>query len=41
MKDVLLSQIQFSEMEFVNVIMDSQMLMVPAHLKLQFQSNVE
>ena len=40
-KDVLLSQIQFSEKEFVNVTMDLQMLMVPAHLKLQFQLNVE
>lgn len=40
-KDVLLSQIQFLEKEFVNVTMDSQMLMVPAHLKLQFQLNVE
>lgn len=40
-KDVLLNQIQFSETEFVNVIMDSLMLMVPVHLKLLFQLNAE
>jgi hypothetical protein len=40
-KDVLLNQIQFSEKEFVNVTMDSQMLMVSVHLKLQFLFNVE
>lgn len=40
-KDVPLSQIQFSEMEFVNVTMDSLMLMVPVPLKLLSQLNVE